>query len=219
MAIITGNNLGRLKKKSGPNVFRKWRNLQVMGVYNSEVRNPNTSGQKVVRSAFAAAARLAAAYSSAIMLGFENVCKGTKTPQRGYFVKLNWDEIHGSAQGSVTIDYEDLVVSEGDLPQIQYGNVTFENPLQVDVSINDSASVIGSHRDDIAYVFVYSPEAKAGILSDSGKRVDEAINIHVPAYWNGHRVHVYGFGKGADSNTINPGDLSNSRYLGSGTIS
>lgn len=219
MAIITANNLGRLKKKSGPNVFRKWRTLQIMAVYNPEVRNPNTNGQKVVRSALAAAARLAAAFSSAIMLGFENICKGTKTPQRGYFVKLNWSRFHGSAQGSVTVDYEDLVISKGDLPQIQFGNATFENPLQVDVPINDSASVIGSHRDDIAYVFVYSPEANAGILSGTGKRVDEEITIHVPAYWNGHRVHVYGFGKGIEANTINPGDYSDSRYLGSGTIS
>lgn len=219
MAIITANNLGRLKKKSGPNVFRKWRNLQVMGVYNSEVRNPNTSAQKEVRACFAAAARLAGVFSMAIMAGFENICKGTKIPQRGYFVKLNWSKFHSNAQGVVTIDYEDLVVSKGDLPQIQFGNAAFDNPLEVDVPISDTASVIGSHRDDIAYVFVYSPEANEGILSDTCKRVDEEVNIHVPAYWNGHRVHVYGFGKGADANTINPGDLSNSIYLGTGTIS
>lgn len=219
MAIITANNLGRMKKKSGPNVFRKWRNLQVMGVYNSEVRNPNTNAQKVVRVAFAVAARIAAAFSSAIMLGFENVCKGTKTPQRCFFVKKNWSHFHGDPSGSVTVDYEDLVISQGDLPEVQFGNATFENPLQVDVTINDNASVIGTHRDDTAYVFVYSPEAGVGILSGTGKRVDEDVTINVPAYWNGHRVHVYGFGKGADANTINPGDLSNSRYLGSGTIS
>ena len=219
MAIITANNLGRMKKKSGPNVFRKWRNLQVMGVYNSEVRNPNTNAQKIVRYAFAAGAQLAAAFSSAIMLGFENICKGTKTPQRCFFVKKNWSRIHSDAEGSVTIDYEDLELAQGDLPEIQYGNATFENPLQVDIPINDSASVIGSNRNDIAYVFVYSPEAKAGILSDSGVRVDEEVTINVPAYWNGHRVHVYGFAKGADANTLNAGDFSNSRYLGSGTIS
>lgn len=219
MAIISGNNLGRLKKKSGPNVFRKWRNLQVMGVYTSEVRNPNTNAQKVVRVAFSAAARIAAAFSQAIMLGFENVCKGTKVPQRGYFVKKNWAYFHGDATGVATTDYEDLVVSQGDLPEVQFGNATFENPLQVDVPINDSASVIGSHRNDIAYVFVYSPEAGAGILSGTAVRVDEEVTIHVPAYWNGHRVHVYGFAKGAEANPLNAGDMSDSRYLGSGTIS
>lgn len=219
MAIITGNNLGRLKKKSGPNVFRKWRNLQVMGVYNSEVRNPNTDAQKVVRIAFSAAARIAAAFSSAIMIGFENICKGSKVPQRGYFVKENWSCFHGDISGSSTVDYEDLVVSQGDLPEIQFGNATFENPLEVDVPITDNASVIGTHANDIVFVFVYSPEAGVGILSSNKKRSDPSVAINVPAYWNGHRVHVYGFGKGAAANTINPGDLSNSRYLGSGTIS
>lgn len=219
MAIITGNNLGRLKKKSGPNVFRKWRNLQVMGVYNSEVHNPNTDSQKVVRIAFGAAARIAAAFSSAIMIGFENICKGTKVPQRGYFVKTNWTHFHGDASGSATVDYEDLVISQGDLPEIQFGNATFNNPLEVDVPISDNASVIGSHANDIAFVFVYSPEAGVGILSSNKKRSDPSVTINVPAYWNGHRVHVFGFGKGAAANTINPNDLSDSRYLGSGTIS
>lgn len=219
MAIITANNLGRLKKKSGPNVFRKWRNVQVMGVYNSEVHNPNTDAQKVVRIAFSTAARIAKAFSSAIMLGFESVCKGTKVPQRSYFVKENWSHFHGDPTGSATVDYEDLVISKGDLPEIQFGNATFNNPLEVDIPINDNASVIGSHANDTAFVFVYSPEAGVGILSSSKKRSDPSVAINVPTYWNGHRVHVYGFGKGADANTINAGDYSDSRYLGSGTIS
>ena len=219
MAIITANNLGRLKKKSGPNVFRKWRNLQVMAVYNSEVRNPNTDNQKVVRYAFATAARIAAAFSSAIMFGFENVCKGTKTPQRGYFVKTNWNCFHGDASGSVTVDYEDFVISQGGLPQIQFGLATFTNPLEVDVPITDNASAVGADADDIAYVFVYSPEAGAGILVDSKKRTDPSVAVNVPANWNGHRVHVYGFGKGSDSNALKAGQYSDSLYLGSGTIS
>lgn len=219
MAILSANNLGRLKKKSGPNVFRKWRNLQVMGVYNSEVRNPNTDAQKVVRIAFAAAARLAAAYSSAIMLGFENVCKGTSTPQRGYFVKINWSRFHGDASGSATIDYEDLEVSKGSLPQILYGNATFANPLEVDVPITDNSSAIGANANDTAYVFVYSPEANAGILAANKTREDPSVAINVPASWNGHRVHVYGFAKGADQNSLKAGEYSDSLYLGSGTIS
>lgn len=219
MAIITANNLGRLKKKSGPNVFRKWRNLQVMAVYNSEVRNPNTNSQKVVRYAFAAAARVASAFSTAIMLGFENVCKGTKTPQRGYFVKENWGCFHGDASGSVTIDYEDFVISRGSLPQIQFGPATFSNPLEVDVPISDNASAVGADADDAVYVFVYSPEAGAGILASNKKRSDSSFAINVPAGWNGHRVHVFGFGKGDESNSLKAGEYSDSVYLGTGTIS
>lgn len=219
MAIITANNLGRLKKKSGPNVFRKWRNLQVMGVYNSEVRNPNTTAQRLVRLSFGSAARIAAAFSMAIMVGFENVCKSTKVPQRGFFVKENWGCFNSDISGSVTVDYEDLVISRGNLPQILFGNATFENPLEVDVAITSNAADPGCSADDIAYVFVYSPEAGAGVLSNSKKRGDVSVAINVPASWNGHRVHVYGFAKGADTNDINAGNLSDSMYLGAGTIS
>lgn len=219
MAIITGNNLGRLKKKSGPNVFRKWRSLQVMGVYNSEVRNPNTDNQKVVRYAFGTAARIAAAFSMAIMLGFENVCKGTKTPQRGYFVKKNWGCFHGDASGSVTVDYENFVIAQGDLPEVGFGSPSFSNPLEVDIAITDNSSLIGADANDTAYVFVYSPEAGAGILVGNRKRSDPSVAINVPAYWNGHRVHVFGFAKGADANALNAGEYSNSRYIGTGTIS
>ena len=66
---------------------------------------------------------------------------------------------------------------------------------------------------------MYSPEAGAGILDQSAVRGDHTVQVSVPTYWNGHRVHVYGFGKGGDENTQFAGVTSNSRYLGSGTIS
>lgn len=218
MAIISSNNLGRLKKKSGPNVFRKWRNLQVMGVYTSEVSNPRTEAQVLNRIRLGGASSVARGFASAVKIGFEAMCAGTKVPQRSMFVKKNIIHVIPSISGGFTVDYEDLILSEGNLPAIQYGNATFENPLEVDVPISDPATAIGSNRNDIAYVFIYSPEAREGILKQ-GTRSDVSIVVNVPAYWNGHRVHVWGFGKGADTNEINPKALSSSRYLGSGTIS
>lgn len=219
MAIISSNNLGRLKKKSGPNIFRKWRNLQVMAVYTSEVSNPRTQRQVLNRLRLSGASAVARGFASPAMIGFENVCAGTKVPQRCMFIKKNIGHVHADTSSGYTVDYEDLILSEGVLPEVQFANATFENPLQVDVPINDSASVLGTHRDDKVFVFVYSPEAQTGILSDTGVRVDEEVSVHVPAYWNGHRVHVWGFAKGADANELNPKVLSHSRYLGSGTIS
>ena len=87
------------------------------------------------------------------------------------------------------------------------------------VWIYDTAAVIGSHAADKAFVFVYSPEAGAGILDQSAVRGDHAVHVSVPTYWNGHRVHVYGFAKGASENDLFAGVTSDSRYLGSGTIS
>ncbi len=67
------------------------------------------------------------------------------------------------------------------------------------------------------FVIVYSPVAGAGVMGDVVTRADEAVKALVPAYWNGHRVHVWGFAVGAGPD--NQGVISESRYLGSGTIS
>lgn len=205
--------------KVGTVVGAFWKGKPVMRGYKRIVRNPNTVDQRLTRLRFASIGRLAGAFLTAIREGFAAVARANQMTEGDIFVRRNWSHVRADVSGSATVDYEDLVIAQGNLPEIQYGNATFENPLQVDVPINDSASVIGTHRTDKAYVFVYSPEAGAGILSGTGVRVDEEVSIHVPAYWNGHRVHVYGFGKGGDENTQFAGVTSNSRYLGTGTIS
>ena len=205
--------------KVGTVVGSFWKGKAVMRGYKRIVRNPNTVDQRMIRIRFSTIGRLAGAFITAIREGFAAYARAHQMTEGDVFVRANWGHVQGDPSGSATVDYDDLVIARGSLPEIQYGNATFENPLQVDVPINDGATVIGSHRDDKAYVFVYSPEAGAGILNDSGKRVDEEVSIHVPAYWNGHRVHVYGFAKGCDENDQFAGITSNSRYLGAGTIS
>ena len=219
MAKVNWGILDGFIGKVGTVVGSFWKGKAVMRAYKRQVRDRNSEAQQIARIRFAAIGRLSGAFLPAIRVGFQAVARRQQMTEGDIFVRENWGHVHGDISGGATVDYEDFVVAQGHLPEVQFGNATFENPLQVDVPINDSASVIGSHRDDIVYVFVYSPEACAGILSDTGVRVDEEVSIHVPAYWNGHRVHVWGFAKGADANDLNPGVLSNSRYLGSGTIS
>ncbi len=219
MAKVNWGILDGFIGKVGTVVGSFWKGKAVMRAYKRQVRDRNNEAQQIARIRFAAIGRLSGAFLSAIRVGFYEAAYRQQMTEGDIFVRENWGHVHGDISGSATVDYEDFVIATGNLPEVQFGNATFENPLQVDVPINDSASVIGSNRDDIAYVFVYSPEAGAGILSDTGVRVDEEVSIHVPAYWNGHRVHVWGFAKGASTNTENPGVLSNSRYLGSGTIS
>ena len=205
--------------KVGTVVGSFWKGKAVMRGYKRIVRNPNTSDQRIIRIRFACAGRLAGAFLTAIREGFANIARSRQMTEGDIFVRENFSHIHGDISGSATVDYEDLTIARGSLPEIQYGNATFNNPLQVDVPINDDASVIGSDVHDQAFIFVYSPEAGAGILNSSKKRSDTTAAISVPAYWNGHRVHVYGFAKGATGNTQFAGVTSNSRYLGSGTIS
>ena len=217
MAKISWGILDGFIGKVGTVVGSFWKGKPVMRAYKRQIRNRNSEAQQLVRTRFAAINSLAGAFLSAIQRGFFEVARRNRTTECNVFVQENWDHVHADTPGSATIDYDELTLAKGHLPEVQFGNPSFENPLEVTVPLADSATVIGTDRNDEAYIFVYDPEAGQGILSDPAKRVDEDIAVHVPDYWNGHRVHVYGFAIGGGID--NAGTISNSRYIGSGTIS
>lgn len=217
MAIYFAGYLSPIRNKLGNAVGRKWRTLDVLAVYNGRPRNPRTEAQQLNRTRFAGLASLAMSFASAVKIGFKNVCDGTPIPQRSYFIKENWNHVHANTPGQPTIDYTELVVAKGALPEAQFGAPSFADPLSVEVSMTDSSDVDGADARDKVYLFVYSPEAGAGKMGDTKVRADESIACDVPAYWNGNRVHVWGFAVGGGPD--NMGIVSPSRYLGSGTIS
>lgn len=204
--------------KVGTVVGSFWKGLPVMRAYKRSTKDANTNAQQLIRTRFAALGGLASAFLYAVRLGFKQAARSKKITETDLFMKLNWECVHADTPGAATCDYTELKIAQGSLPEVLFGNASFAEPLQVAVPMTDTSGVIGADAHDIVYLFVYSPEAGAGIISDGrNTRADESAAVNVPAYWNGHRVHVWGFaiGNGPD----NKGVISNSRYLGSGTIS
>lgn len=216
MAIYFAGYLSPIRNKLGNAVGRKWRTLDVLAVYNGRPRNPRTEAQQINRTIFGALASLSRSFSGAAKLGFKNICDGTPIPERSMFIKKNWDAVACETPGAATCSYSDIVIAEGMLPEAQFGSPSFADPLAVECTLTPNSDVDGASAQDKVYMFVYSPEACAGMFGDVKFRSDETIACNVPAYWNGHRVHVWGFAIGAG--TDNKGVISNSRYLGSGTI-
>ena len=221
MAIYFAGYLSPIRNKLGNAVGRKWRTLDVLSVYNGRPRNPRTVAQQSARMKFGALANIAMGFSPAAKIGFKPICDGTPIPERSMFIRKNYDEVEVQMQDgrpvSTTVDYTALVLAEGTLPEAGWGNATFTNPLSVDVAVTDTSDMPGALETDKIALFVYSPEAGAGMLSTEKVRDDDDIAVTVPNQWNGHRVHVWGLCYGAP-NTDNAGKVSNSRYLGSGTI-
>lgn len=218
MAIYNAGYLSPIRKKLGNAVGRKWRTLDVLAVYQPFVSNPNTEAQRTVRKHFSILAKLAMVFANPAELGFANICKGTKVPQRSMFIRKNYDTVTMVDDQSGTVDYTMVSVAQGNLPECQFGSPAFTDPLEVEVAMTSTTGVPGTDEDDVVYLVVYSPEAGAAIMTDGrNKRSDASMTANVPAYWNGHRVHVWGFAIGGG--TDNKGVISNSRYIGSGTIS
>lgn len=217
MAIYFAGYLSPIRNKLGNAVGRKWRTLDVLSVYNGRPRNPRTNAQQLNRTKFGAAASLARAFDAALKIGFKPMCDGTPIPQRSMFIKKNWDAFSADTPGAATVEYSNLVISEGSLPEPVLANATFTNPQEVDVVQTDTTSAEGALATDIVRLFVYSPEAGTGVLGQTDDRATSALKVTVPNYMNGHRVHVWGFCYGA-SGSANAGKVSNSLYLGMGTI-
>lgn len=204
--------------KVGTVVGSFWKGLPVMRAYKRTMHDANTNAQQLIRSRFAAITSLASCFLYAVRMGFKQVARSRKITETDYFVKKNWECVHCDTPGACTVDYTELVIAQGNLPEVLFGNASFAEPLQVAVPMTDTSDVIGADAHDKVYLFVYSPEAAAGVISDGrNTRADESASLNVPAYWNGHRVHVWGFAIGAGPD--NMGIISDSRYLGSGTIS
>lgn len=217
MAIYFAGYLSPIRNKLGNAVGRKWRTLDVLSVYNGRPRNPRTTAQQLNRTKFGAAASIARAFDNALKIGFKPQCDGTAIPERSMFIKKNYNAFVCDTPGAATVEYSSLVLAEGNLPMASFGSARFTNPLAVDVDVTDSSSLPGALETDKIVLFVYSPEAGAGMLSTEKVRDDDAIAVNVPTQWNGHRVHVWGLTYGAP-NTDNAGKVANSSYLGSGTI-
>lgn len=217
MAIVSQNNLGKLRKKSGPNTFRKWRTHLVMSVYVDHVADRNSEQQQLVRTRFRALNQLAASFRTVINLGFARITSGQSMFQGNYFIRANWGAVAAVTPGTPDIDYSELIFSKGDLPEPQFGALDFNEPLSIKATMTDTSSMIGASSADLVYFFAYSPEAGAMVVAQPETRDGSSVDINVPSYWVGQRVHVYAFAIGGG--TDNMGVTSNTQYLGAGVIS
>jgi hypothetical protein len=209
-----------------------WKGRNIFRAYNPFVKNPRTEKQQLHRAVFKTLSELSNRFAPATNFGYRQKANNEHTTTRGLFLRDNKDFVHANTVDSVTIDYADLIVARGNLHCPRFGTPQFDTPQQVDVSF-DSTLIGCATNDDPVCLFVYCPDAKAGILSpvsgaSMAKRSDHSVSCDVPAYWNGMKVHVWGFAlAGVDEPTyidayggwMYPQMSSDSLYIGTGNIS
>ena len=217
--ILQGPNGGWLGKL-GQTVGYLWKGTFVDRVYNSSPNNPRTARQIEARKKFAFAGQMASALIDAIRMGFHKKANAVKSTQTGEFVKGALPNMsYNALTDTVSVAYENIQVSEGNLTGVGFDEPDLENPLQIMVSISESyASDPEAHAADVVYVAVYNKTLGRGYLSDGSTcRVDDSVKITVPSYWQGTQVEMWGFVKRAASDK-DPFLCSETTYLGSGTI-
>ena len=218
MAIYNAGYLSPIRKKLGNAVGRKWRSLDVLAVYQPFVHNPRTESQQLIRTRFGKLAKLAMMLSAGVNKGFEEICKGTKVPQRSMFIKKNWSHVHADVPGSSTVDWEDLTIAQGGLALPAIGALTAPSALVIKLALSDDGQGDPTVIDpaDEFYLVLANPSKSMGLISQSVHRVEEDIDMHVPANWVGDRLHAYIFAIGKGNQDL--GKISNSVYAGSVTV-
>lgn len=225
MAILKTGYLSPFKNKLGNGVGRRWRNLNVIAEYNGTPKNPRTTDQQIQRTIFAVLSELSRSFKSTLDDALGGVCAGTKIFPRAKFISLNKGAVTSSVPGSAVVAYSDIVIARGGVTSVQFGAPAFDTPQTVECSFVDGAFKAAYPNANMADVKVrlvaYCPDAKLAVFSDTVGTTDPAT-IVVPTYWNGMKVHVFGYtrwdGDDMPEYGLKKGDVSDSMYLGNGTI-
>ena len=216
MARTNQGILGGYIGKVGTVVGYISRGKSFLRAYQSIVHNPKTLRQQIVRSRFSKLGEITPGFNAAIAIGLNPLAQQMRCSIPNAFYHVNWDAVTGNAPSAVTVDYLNIKVAKGSLPGVTFGSADFEESLEVSCPFTSVEGQYGTDSNDEAFLFVYSTALKSGIISQGNKRSEGNALVQVPSGWAGTTVHVYGFTVGRGAN--NYGKVSNSTYIGSGTI-
>lgn len=228
MAKYDAGYLSPIKNKLGNAVGRRWRGIPVLAVYNGNPANPRSLSQRLNRAKFSSLSLLARGMAPMLQAGLGDYCKGKKQFPRAKFMSDNFGNINANTPDSVTIDYPELVVARGGLPQGSNGTPMFDTPQQIDVTMTNgvlqglSGLAVGDFK---CCVGVYAPDFMQCVYEnrvDMAVTGNTAVSLDVPASWNGLKVHVWVWFECAtdkyESMGYHKGDCSVSHYAGTGNI-
>lgn len=217
MATVNCGILDGFMGKVGTVVGSFWKGIPVMRAYTRNRHDARTESQLMLRKRFAALSELSSGFYQATLVGMHKVAVERSLTEGNVFMEVNFDKVSATGTGTLNVDYTGLKVALGRLTGVHFDVPQFDTPQQVKVDFSANTECVGTHADDEVYVFVYCPDAKCGVLSEAVKRSEETTTVRVPSYWNGMKVHVWGFAVGAKVNE-RPFEPSESSYIGSGNI-
>ncbi len=220
MGIVQSGILGGWYGKVGTVVGSYWKGIPLLREWKRKISNPSTDGQKLVRSKFALLGAMSGAFTPAINIGLKGRADKVKSTQQGEFVKANWDALEGDSAAALTVNYDELELSNGNFTGVEFGAPNFTNPLEVAVPITGkNLDAPGANAADPIVVAAYCPDMHQGVTSAGVvTRNDNSVTLHVPTTWQGMNVHVYGFVM-PSLGAKNRDNASPTAYIGFGNIS
>lgn len=211
-------NFGSYRGKLGNTYGRKVHGVALNALMPTPRGNKNaTEEMRDIQLRFKTLAQMASAFMAAIVIGLKARAKaiGPLVSQFDAFIKDNWNA--ASAEGGVVeINYGDIKIASGNLPEVGFGSADFEEPLRVSVGFTGNSDTPGADAHDEVRLVVYQPDSNKTVMSAPVQRSANTIEMALPSTWSGTTVHVYGFTVGAG--TTNKGIVSDGSYIGTGHV-
>ena len=189
--------------------------------YVAKIRNPKTPEQVLARARFTELTKLAKGLAPALSIGFYGTADALVSG-RNVFIKKNYRIISGDDPDDLSVGYDEMVVADGGGVNVEFGAADFASPLKVKVSwSNPFAAVPSANSDDKVYIVVYCPGVGYSVMKEAGTRNSggDPVEVDIPSFMQGQKVHVYGFVVGSKNNTGFENVPSKSNYIGFGIIS
>ena len=203
MAKQQSGILGGYVGKVGTVVGYMWNGKYCMRAYKRYVKNPRSKAQTEHREMFKQEVQQAAKMRWAVTTTMTEMAREAGMTAYNLFVKVN-QPAFGVDNGQLTIDYSRLVLSIGDVAQVQANEMEWSADNVLSVKFYRGC---GSAFDHV-YLYVYVPELEKGFLSAPTYRRDKRIAVALPDEFAGHEAHVYLMVQTAD------GRWSDSLYVG-----
>ena len=211
-------NFGSYRGKLGNTYGRKVHGVALNALMPTPRGNKNaTEEMRDIQLRFKTLAQMASAFMAAIVIGLKARAKaiGPLVSQFDAFIKDNWNAASAEG-GAVEINYGDIKIADGNLPEVGFGSADFEEPLRVSVGFTGNSDTPGADAHDEVRLVVYQPDSNKTVMSAPVQRSANTIEMALPSTWSGTTVHVYGFTVGAG--TTNKGIVSDGSYIGTGHV-
>lgn len=169
----------------------QWRGKWCMRARPRFVRNPRTERQQHNRALFREVVCYAANIKQVLRIGLHDRAMEAHMTECNYFFRLNSD-CFTNGEGGLEVDYERLIVSEGPVAPVGFGEVQEEDGV-VTIPFEKNPLHMRAESEDEVYLVALCPSLDARLLSAPVYRHSKSISMVLPDEWQGREVHLYGF--------------------------
>ncbi len=214
MGKISQGVLGGFSGKVGNVIGGSWKGIDYMRVKPASVANPRTKGQVDQRSKFSIVLNFLQPMSEFLRVGFKLYAR--KMSQFNSAMSYNLNHAVTGAYPNFSIDYQNVLVSHGQLNGAIGTAVTSTNPAMVDFTWADNSGPGRSKAKttDKAMLLVYNASKGIAIYDlGTASRDTGAQSLEVPADFSGEDVETFMAFISEDGSQV-----SDSVYIGSVSV-